>query len=217
MTTTTQYDSIGRVVSVNYSDGFTPSKGFSYDTNAYWTQTGTNLKGRLAVTGGGTGSTWNGSLFSYDAMGRVINLWQCGPATCGTANQAARPLSFSYDWAGNLTGESDTVSGSIAYTRSTAGEVTSITNQTYQNLPQNPPNLVSNVVNGPNGPVSYTLGNGLNVYQGYDTLGRLAGRWVCGGPATMGCSGGTQVYGTAGHVAGVADASSSPTRFSINR
>jgi hypothetical protein len=49
--------------------------------------------------------------------------------------------------------------------RATAGEVTSITNQTYQNLPQNPPNLVSNVVNGPDGPVSYTLGNGLNVYQ----------------------------------------------------
>jgi RHS repeat-associated protein len=146
----------------------------------------------------GSGSTWNGALFSYDAMGRVINLWQCGPATCGTANQAARPLSFTYDWAGNLTGESDTVSGMIAYTRSTAGEVMSITNQTYQNLPQNPPNLVSNVVNGPDGPVSYTLGNGLNVYQGYDTLGRLTGRWVCSGPATMYCSGGSQVYGTGG-------------------
>jgi RHS repeat-associated protein len=90
------------------------------------------------------------------------------------------------------------VSGTIAYTRSTAGEVMSITNQTYQNLPQNPPNLVSNVVNGPDGPVSYTLGNGLNVYQGYDTLGRLTGRWVCSGPATMYCSGGTQVYGTGG-------------------
>ncbi len=89
------------------------------------------------------------------------------------------------------------MSGTIAYARSIAGEVTSITNQTYQNLPQNPPNLVSNVVNGPDGPVSYTLGNGLNVYQGYDTLGRLSGRWVCSGPATMYCSGGSQVYGTA--------------------
>jgi hypothetical protein len=45
------------------------------------------LKGRLAVTGGGAGSTWNGSLFSYDAMGRVTTLWQCGPATCGTLGQ----------------------------------------------------------------------------------------------------------------------------------
>ena len=186
------------MVSISYSDGFTPGKGFAYDVNTLWSQTGTNLKGRLAVTASGSGSTANGSLFSYDPMGRVISLWQCAPSTCGTSNQASRPLSFTYDWAGNHTGESDAVSGSIAYTRSIAGEVTSITNQTYQNLPQNPPNLVSSVVNGPDGPVSYTLGNGLNVLDGYDTLGRLTGRWVCRGPATMYCSGGTQIYGTGG-------------------
>jgi RHS repeat-associated protein len=211
VTTTTQYDSVGRVVSIGYNDGFTPSKAFYYDTNAYWAQTGTNLKGRLAVTGTSGTTTWTGSLFSYDVMGRVINLWQCGPVTCGTSNQAARPLSFTYDWAGNLTGESDTVSGAIAYTRSVAGEVTSITNQTYQNLPQNPPNLVSNVVNGPDGPVSYKLGNGLNVYQGYDTLGRLNGRWVCNGPATMYCSGGTQIYGSSVTWKGTRELSSSDT------
>ncbi len=88
------------------------------------------------------------------------------------------------------------MSGTISYGRSIAGEVTSITNETYQDLPYNPPNLVSNVVNGPNGPMSYALGNGLNVFQSYDQLGRLAGRWVCNGTAAMYCSGGTQVYGT---------------------
>jgi YD repeat-containing protein len=144
-------------------------------------------------------------------MGRVINLWSCGPVTCGTSNQNNRPLSFTYDWAGNLTGESDTVSGTIAYTRSVAGEVTSITNQTYQNLPQNPPNLVSNVVNGPDGPVSYKLGNSLNVYQGYDTLGRLNGRWVCNGPAAMYCSGGTQVYGSSATWKGAQELNQSDT------
>ena len=194
-TTTTQYDSVGRVVSVNYSDG-TANRGFFYDTNCCWPQTPTNIKGRLTVTGGGTGATWNGSVMSYDAMGRVINMWACGPATCGTGYQSSRPLSFAYDWAGNLTQESDSYSGTISYGRSIAGEVTSITNQTYTNLPENPPDLVSNVVNGPDGPVSYTLGNGLNVFQGYDTLGRLSGRWVCSGPATMYCSGGAQAYGT---------------------
>jgi RHS repeat-associated protein len=197
VTTTTQYDSVGRVVSVNYSDGFTPSKGFSYDTNAYWAQTGTNLKGRLAVTGTGGTATWTGSLFSYDAMGRMVNIWQCAPATCGTGNQAARPLSFAYDWAGNLVQESDGVSGTIAYGRSTAGEVTSITNETFQDLPYDPPNLVSNLVNGPDGPVSYTLGNGLNVYRSYDQLGRYTQQWVCNGPPAVNCSGGTAIYGTA--------------------
>jgi RHS repeat-associated protein len=195
-TTTTQYDSVGRIVSVNYSDS-TPSRGFAYDTNIYWTQVGTNLKGRLAATGGGTGSTWNGSSIGYDAMGRVNQMWQCGPATCGTGYQAARPLSFAYDWAGNLTQETDNVSGTITYGRSIAGEVTSITNGTYTNLPYNPPNLVSSVVNGPNGPVSYTLGNGLTAYRTYDSLTRLVGAFVCNGPAAPSCSGGTQIYGTA--------------------
>ena len=192
--TTTQYDSIGRVVTITYTDG-TPNRAFGYDTNCCWAQGGANVKGRLAGTGGGTGSTWNGSSISYDAMGRVVAIWACGPATCGTGYQASRPLSFAYDWAGNLTQESDTVSGTINYGRSIAGEVTSITNATYQN-PQNPANLVSNVVNGPDGPVSYTLGNGLNVYRTYDTLGRYVGQWVCSGPANPTCSGGTQMYGT---------------------
>ncbi len=46
-------------------------------------------------------------------------------------------------------------------------------------------------------PVSYTLGNGLNVYRSYDQLGRYAQQWVCNGPAAANCSGGTAVYGTA--------------------
>jgi hypothetical protein len=68
------------------------------------------------------------------------------PATCGTGYQASRPLSFAYDWVGNLIQESDSVRGTINYRRSIAGEKTSISNATYQNAPQNPPNLVSNVV-----------------------------------------------------------------------
>ena len=200
-TTTTQYDSLGRVVSVNYMNGttpdVTPNRSFFYDFNNYWlTVTANNLQGRLGSTRVGGGASVNGSELSYDAMGRVVNLWQCGPSTCGTANQTSRGQSYAYDWAGNLIQESDGVSGTISYGRSIAGEVTSITNETYQDLPYNPPNLVSNVVNGPNGPMSYALGNGLNVFQSYDQLGRLAGRWVCNGTAAMYCSGGTQVYGT---------------------
>ena len=196
-TTTSQYDALGRLVSVNYTDG-TPNRAYYYDTNIYWSQIGGNLKGRLATTGGGTGATWNGSSIGYDVMGRVNQMWQCGPATCGTGYQAARPLSFAYDWVGNLTQVTDNVSGTITYGRSIAGEVTSITNGTYTNLPYNPPNLVSNVVNGPYGPISYTLGNGLNIYRTYDTLTRPAAAFVCNGPAANSCSGGTQVYGTFG-------------------
>jgi RHS repeat-associated protein len=195
-TTTTQYDSLGRVVTVSYSDG-TTSRGFDYDVPCCWTPTGTNQKGRLAVMGGGAGTAnWSGSLFSYDAMGRVTTIWSCGPASCGNAYMNNRGVSFSYDWAGNPTGTADGATGAISYGRSIAGEITSVTNTSYTNLPYNPPNLVSNVVNGPNGPVSYTLGNGLNVYRSYDTLGRYNGEWVCNGPAGAYCPGGTQIYAT---------------------
>ena len=77
--------------------------------------------------GGDLASHHTGSLFSYDVMGRVIGLWACAPATCGTGYQTARPMSFAYDWAGNLTQETDNVSGTISFGRSIAGEVTSIT------------------------------------------------------------------------------------------
>jgi hypothetical protein len=53
-TTTTQYDSVGRVVSVSYSDG-TANRLFGYDTNASWPETPTNIKGRLTTTAGGSG------------------------------------------------------------------------------------------------------------------------------------------------------------------
>jgi RHS repeat-associated protein len=198
-TTTTQYDSLGRVVDISYNDSTTPEKVLVYDAPCCWPNTSspTHVKGRLSTIG----SASSGALFSYDIMGNVNQIWQCTPSTCGTGTQLTRTLSFAYDLAGNLTMESDPVSGAISYGRSPAGEITSITNQTYTD-PTNTPNLVSNVVNGPNGPISYTLGNGLNVFQTYDAMGRKNGNWVCLGPAQFGCGGGTQIYGTDGNMRG---------------
>jgi RHS repeat-associated protein len=51
------------------------------------------------------------------------------------------------------------------------------------------------VQNSPNGPVSYSLGNGLSNVYSYDTLKRLNGGWVCSGSTSASCSGGTMVYG----------------------
>jgi RHS repeat-associated protein len=78
-----------------------------------------------------------------------------------------------------------------------AGEITSITNGTYlltgSPATTNPQNLVSTLVNGPNGPISYVLGNGLSEYCDYDSLGRRNGGWVCGGTPSLACS--SQLYG----------------------
>jgi RHS repeat-associated protein len=90
-----------------------------------------------------------------------------------------------YDWAGNLLTSTDAADATTTYTYSPANEIQSITssaNDTYH-----PPHLVSNVVNGPDGPVSYSLGNGLSMLRNYDALGRLQGSWVCNGPPTGGC------------------------------
>ncbi|QNI35461.1 RHS repeat-associated core domain-containing protein [Edaphobacter albus] len=186
--TTTQYDKVGRVVSISYDDGLTPNKQFDYDavnSQMQWTQSPANLKGRLVDMASGSGSTLTRGLFAYDAMGRVTAMWQCAPSICGTSSQESRPaLQFGYDLAGNLTSEFDGASGQIAYGRSPAGEVTSITNLNYTDT-YNPPNLVSNVVNGPFGPTSYTLGNGLSVLRTYDAMGRYVGNWFCNNGSTQ--------------------------------
>jgi len=204
-TTTTQYDSLNRIASVSYSDG-TPTKNFFYDNNPFvsWSsESTTNLKGNLGVsaTTSSSGTLLTSSLFSYDSMGHVTTMWQCAPSICGTTSQTSRPaLTFGYDLAGNLTSEFDGASGSISYGRSPAGEVTSVTNQSYTNV-FNTPKLVSNVVNGPNGPISYTLGNGLNIYKQYDSSGRFFAQWVCTGTAASNCN--TQLYGTDAYRSGV--------------
>ncbi len=196
-TTTTQYDSIGRVVSVTYSDGLTPGKTFLYDVNNAWTPTVTYPKGRLVVMGAGSGSTHSGSLFSYDALGRVLNMWQCGPSTCGTSNQNSHTLSFTYDWTSNLLSEDDGAAGNIGYSYSPASEITQITGSDSLNGTQfgGTYDLVTGVQNGPNGPLNYQLGNGLTAVNAYDSLGRNVGGWVCNGSTQGSCPGGTQLYG----------------------
>jgi RHS repeat-associated protein len=193
-TTQTQYDSVGRVVSITYSDG-TSAKTFNYDTSTGWNFSQTNIKGQL-TTAYVSNST---SAFSYDPMGNVIGMQSCEPSTCGNASAARPGRNFSYDLAGNLTSSSDGASGNIVYGRSPAGEVTSITNQSYTDI-YNAPNLVSSVTNGPNGPLGYTLGNGLYSTLTYDTSGRLGGTWVCSGSLTGAgqpyCGSNTQIYGT---------------------
>ena len=184
-TSTTQYDSLGRVVSITYTDG-TPTRHFTYDISNPWGASLQNPKGRLAEQDSGNGPS---SIFSYDPMGRIVWLSQCTPSTCGTS---AFSQSYSYDWEGNVISGSD---GFANYTRtySTANELLSISSS--WNDANHPPNLVSNVHNGPFGPLNWQLGNGLAAVRSYDGLGRVQGGWVCSGSSQPYCTGGTQLYG----------------------
>jgi RHS repeat-associated protein len=184
-TTTTQYDSLGRVVSVSYSDG-TPAKSFAYDKNAWvWSNFApTNLKGRMYLASSQANAN---TTFSYDAMGRINEMAECTPSGCGNGAYD-KHIVYSYDWAGNLTSEWDPAAGNITYGRSPAGEITSVTNQTYTlSGSSGSAALLSNAADGPNGPISYNLGNGLSEYNEYDSLGRINGGWVCIGAPSLAC------------------------------
>jgi len=177
------------------------AKKYYYDvvpSSQGWSNTPANPKGMLVATSSGTsGSTLAQTEYSYDLMGNVLAMWQCGPSICGTSSQSSRTLQFAYDLGNHVTMESDPASGTIAYGRSPAGEVTSITNESYEvSNNTGTASLVSNVVNGPFGPSLYTLGNGLNTIQTYDALGRKVSVWVCSGSITVGCQGGgVTLYG----------------------
>jgi RHS repeat-associated protein len=196
-TTTTQYDALGRVVSIGYSDG-TPTKTFAYDTSTgvstgaganFTDLTQTNLKGRLSLASVPTAMT----AYSYDPVGRTSTLDECLPSgPCGTAGYNHR-LQYTYDWAGNMLTSTDDGGVQSTYALSPANEILSLTSSLSNAY--NPASLVSGVQNGPNGPLSYNLGNGLSSVYGYDALGRLNGGWVCSGSTSAYCSGGAQVYG----------------------
>jgi RHS repeat-associated protein len=194
-TTTTQYDTLGRVISIVYNDG-TGTRNFAYDTPTGWPLTQTNLKGRLAAAAMSTpGITYGvATLFSYDSMGRVAGMGECTPAACGTTADA-RYLSYTYDLAGNMKTSTDGGGVTSTYTVSQANELQSLTSSASNTT--NPANLISNVQNGPNGPTSFSLGNGLTGVNGYDGLGRLFGAWVCNGSNAITCTGGTQIHGEA--------------------
>ena len=201
-TTTVQYDSLGRPNQYLYNDNLTPTKLFYFDTSANWIPTQSNIKGRLSEIVAGVPPNASGTIYSYDAMGRPTQVYTCLPSGCG-APDTQKALTATFDWTGNLTAESDPVTGSISYGRSLAGEVTSITNNTYQGT-GNPADLISNVTNGPDGPITYTFGNGRYGYDSYNALGQQNGAWVCSTPSTQACPAAPYGYYFTGHGSQVA-------------
>ncbi len=192
-TTTTQYDVLGRPLSLAYNDNLTPTRTFFYDQAGAFGG-GTSLgfsKGRLTreLSSAGNGT---GEAIGYDSMGRVTALYHCRPSICGNGADATL---FTYDLAGNMLTSTDGNNVTTTYTYSAANQMQ--TASSSQSDAQDPAALISNVQNGPFGPINYHLGNGLNAVNTYDGLGRLNGRWVCAGNTTSaGCSGGTQLDGS---------------------
>jgi RHS repeat-associated protein len=163
--TTTQYDALGRTVSISYDDG-TPTKDFLYDAGAsqiFSNFTQANLAGRLSMAYTSSAAT----AYSYDAVGRVTALDECLSSECGNVNNH-HLLQYGYDLAGNLISSTDGAGVTSTYSVSVAGEVQSITSSRNDT-----PNLLSNATYCPYGPVSYDLGNSMSGMFEYDAQGRV--------------------------------------------
>jgi RHS repeat-associated protein len=198
-TTTTQYDTLGRVVSVQYTDG-TPTKSFSYDT-----YNGSTLGASLgyltiANTSSG-GNTIDQKAFYYGGMGRLSQTAECLSSWCSPSGSQNVDRWYNYDLASELSQEQySTVLGggspvAINYSYNVAGQLTSVQGGQGSGINGTTPYSTDPTTMTPFGPVLAETSNGLSVSSTYDSLGRLNGRWVCNQSTQAGCTGGTQLYG----------------------
>jgi RHS repeat-associated protein len=206
--TTSQYDALGRVISVNYSNSnsnlyFTPSKTLTYDTlsNLSWPLPLGSSKGRLVLATTGAATTQIGG---YDALGNAGNTVQCLPGWCGQSNHDVMRW-YEYNSASQETSEqyleqaSSGTAVSVNLQRNVAGQVTSLSggqSSTSQSSSCSTSSaLFSANQYGPFGLTAGTYGNNLGLAISYDGEGRVSGGSVCtSGVSSPGCSGSSTMY-----------------------
>ncbi len=131
-TTTTQYDALGRVTSITFSDG-TPTRSFGYDAAGNGGTLPSQGSSKGQMTSYQTANS-NGLLearnFAYDIMGRTSETLDCLPGYCGSLPPVYRW--YTYDLASNLSTEKySTVTGggspaTSTYTYNTAAQLTNL-------------------------------------------------------------------------------------------
>jgi len=200
--TVTQYDALGRVLNVSFSDG-TPTRLFWYDLpgNSGSIPNAGSSKGRLIEMKNGV----HGRSYGYDIMGRINETVECLPDWCGQYLHDVFRF-YNYDYVGNLTSEQYAKVGNYPYTTvgnvsgpnyvtinygvNQAGQLTSVTGG--QNDVSGFPFVYNTTAStmSPYGPATATFGNGLVATAQYDAVGRLQSRWLCNGPGGPGCPNG---------------------------
>jgi RHS repeat-associated protein len=169
--TTYAYDALNRLTSKTYSDG-TPTANYYYDqasvTIGSWSSpTLTNPKGRLTEA---TTTSSTAVVYSYDAMGRPLNYWQCTPYNCGSSS--IWQVQDGYDLSGDLTSWAHPWPFTITNTVNAAQQITQIQNSWYDTTlhPQNIAQSISYTAFGApssleNGCVGTGCVNGVETYQ----------------------------------------------------
>lgn len=119
ITTTMLVDNLFRPTQLSFSDG-TPTTSYNYDVMS---PVHSNQIGRLAWVQTGTTNTF--SDFSYDVMGRTSTVESCAPLGCSP--WAPSTVSYTFDFAGNITSLADAdTQNTLTYTRNANGELTNI-------------------------------------------------------------------------------------------
>jgi YD repeat-containing protein len=172
------YDALNRVLSKTYTNA--PAGGlvscFQYDT-------ATNGIGRLGVdwTQSGTCATSPPAnpkslrtILAYDDMGRVLQDQRCTGIRCNSP-QVLRPMTYSYDLAGNPTRSGDGLSTRSFITQyDQAGRLLNFS----AGVPGSATSLFSVQSYSPVGLTGATLGSQMSVERTYDNRTRLTGETV---------------------------------------
>jgi RHS repeat-associated protein len=160
ITTTYSYDALNRLTQKSYSDG-TPTAYYYYDqtgTGLWGNPTLNNPLGRLTSTATNTnpgGTLLAATVYSYDPMGRVQDLWQCTPYNCSSS--AIWDLHYTYDLAGDVASWTHPAVFTVTNTLNSAQQITQMAQSNYNNsYPQYPAQsitytafgAVSTLVNG---------------------------------------------------------------------
>jgi YD repeat-containing protein len=137
-----------------------------------------NAKGRLVLactnSPAGTCSTPQTAVaYSYDAMGRVQNLWECTPFNCSSTS--IWNVHYTYDLAGDLTNWTHPAGFNITPYYNTVQQLVTI-NSSW-NDSSHPGNPLATIAYSPAGPVSYIIDGGVSggnsVKEVYDYNARL--------------------------------------------
>ncbi len=210
--TTTQYDSIGRVVSIAYTnaadgsqDPYTPNKYFSYDQtgNGGSIANAGSSKGQLTMMNNGI----HGRSFAYDIMGRVKETVECLPGYCNGQPSHDVFRWYGYDLASELTSETYGFLGNaqyvqnstaiIGYQYNVAGQLTNMTGGQNNGFPGGSLYSATQSSMLPGGPQLVAYGNGLADDYRYDAVNRPNGQWLCSQPGGFNCPSETYYYGNA--------------------
>ncbi len=169
-TTTYTYDGVHRLKTKTYSDSSGKNATYNYDESTAWGKTISNPVGHLTSESNVANTR---SVYSYDALGRILSNWQCGPSTCGSSFYQ---LQYDYDLASDMISSTNGQLVTFTYNYNENRKLRSMTSSFAD--ANHPATLLSNATYGDAGRIFATFGNGLTEERFYSPRGQLQNKWL---------------------------------------